>query len=351
MGSAEVSALIEEFIRGLVAGEQAPVDAAPEEIQAALDDLAAGVTTYRDAALIVLAFAIDAGTGQNIADPPSGRRTVAKRVEELLDGLSIRARRDAFQTLAKGTDTLLGRDRPSWNELIGWGQQQDEVEPLQRAFGYLATRIALTARDLPPMPSIDVSQLTFRRTMLIIENLLGRPSGGAHEQYTFAALQQALAEELGGAGARVETKGLSASDASAGTAADVQILEGGRIREAYEVTANPWASKITQAAAVLRHYDLPRVHIVAPGPAPSADDIEAAVDTAALPAGLIAREVDISVLDVQEECRSLVQRLTRPGRRAALRILWEHLATKQPRDELVREYVELLASAGVVVDG
>jgi hypothetical protein len=159
-------------------------------------------------------------------------------------------------------------------------------------------------------------------------------------------LLHALADEHGGR--RVETKTLSAADASAGTAADVQVRDGGRLVEAYEVTANPWASKIAQAVAVLRHYDLYRVHIVAPGPAPSGQQIKDAVATSSLPAGLVATTIDLSVLDVRAECRSLIHRLGRPGRRTALNRLWEHLVHRQPNDQLVADYVSLLADAELV---
>ena len=120
--------------------------------------------------------------------------------------------------------------------------------------------------------------------------------------------------------------------------------------EAYEVTGSPWKLKIPQAMAVLRQYDLNRVHIVAPAPAPSDQEIRDALDSAQLPAGQTPSDVDMSVLDVRHECRSLVHRLTRPGRRAALNRLWEHLTLRQPNDDLVREYVNRLVEAGLTAD-
>jgi hypothetical protein len=197
------------------------------------------------------------------------------------------------------------------------------------------------------MPTLDVARLTFRRVVGLVDDLLAIASGGAHEQYVFASLLHALSEEHGSR--TVKTKTLSASDASAGTAADVQVLDGGKVVEAYEVTANHWASKVAAAVAVLRDYDLPRVHIVAPGPAPAGEEIKAAVAAASLPGALVPTTIDLSVLDVRAECRSLVHRLTRPGRRAALNKLWEHLAQRQPRDELVGNYVAVLRGRGVVV--
>lgn len=348
VGSAEVSVSLERLLRSFVGGSIAPEVDVPETAQPYLDDLLSRVDTYRDAALIVLAFAVDAGSGSAAATPPTGRRSVAQSLASLLDELNIRARRDAFQTLAKGSSTLLGRERESWNRLIEWAQEQRDIEALDHALRYMASRIAATARNLPQMPTLDVSRLTFRRVLRVVENLLGAPSGGAHEQFLFAALLHALAEEHGGR--RVETKTLSAADASAGTAADIQVLDGGKVTEAYEVTANHWVTKIAQAVAVLRHCDLSRAHIVAPGPAPSGDDIKAAVSETALPAGLVSSTIDLSVLDVGAECRSLAHRLGRPGRRAALTKLWEHLALRQPNDELVATYVTLLGDAGLVAE-
>jgi hypothetical protein len=87
-----------------------------------LDDLLSKTDTYRDAALIVLAFAVDSGSAAEIANPPDGRRSVAQRLAALLDELNIRARRDAFQTLAKGSNSLLGRNRESWKRLLEWAQ-------------------------------------------------------------------------------------------------------------------------------------------------------------------------------------------------------------------------------------
>jgi hypothetical protein len=346
MAAADVKYRLESLMRGLVDGSVKPEDEAPEGASSFLDDLLSRADTYRDASLIVLAFAVDAGTGADAATPPAGRRTVAQFFASLMDELNIRARRDAFQTLAKGSKTLLGRERESWNLMLRWAQLQGDAAPLEQAMRYMATRIAATARDLPPLPELDVSRLTFRRVLGVVEDTLDVPSGGAHEQFLLAALLHAAAEEHGGR--RVETKALTAADASAGTAADVQVLDGGKVIEAYEVTASTWEAKIPQAVAVLRQYDLHRVHIVAQGASPSGEEIRAAVAAAHLPAGLVGAMIDISVLDIRSECRSLVHRLSRPGRRTALSKLWEHLALRQPRDDLVATYVECLGRAGVV---
>jgi len=361
MGANEVARRLDDLVTGLVAGTHALTMEVDASVRPQLDDLLSEVSTYRDAALIVLAYAVDAGTTECVAIPPSGRRTVAQKLAALFDALHVRARRDAFQTLAKGSDSLLGRDKASWNELLMWAQGQQDMEIVEQAMEYLASGIALTARDLPPMPILDVSRLTFRRVIAVADELLDQPSGGAHEQFTFASLLHAVAEQQGG-GLRVDTKNLNAADTPARTAGDVQLWlttstparrlspAGGQLVDAYEVTANRWDTKIAQAAAVLVQNDLRRIHIVARGPAPSAADIRSRVGATALPVGLTADQLDLSVLDVRAECRSLLHRLHRPGRRSALEKLWEHLAVRQPNDTLVSGYVTLLHEAAIVAD-
>lgn len=62
MAAGEVTVLLDGMIRGLVAGIVVPATDAPADVKPWLDDLLSKVDTYRDAALIVLAFAVDAGS-------------------------------------------------------------------------------------------------------------------------------------------------------------------------------------------------------------------------------------------------------------------------------------------------
>src|SRR5260370_1364337 len=98
MGATEVSSMLDQLMRELVAGTIPPVADAQDEVRPWLDDLLSRTDTYRDAALIVLAFAVDGGSAAEVTTPPDGRRGVAQRLAGLLDELNIRARRDAFQT-------------------------------------------------------------------------------------------------------------------------------------------------------------------------------------------------------------------------------------------------------------
>ena len=67
MGATEVSESLANLLRGLVAGTVSPETIAPAQAKPLLDDLLSKADTYRDGALVVLAFAVDAGTSADIA--------------------------------------------------------------------------------------------------------------------------------------------------------------------------------------------------------------------------------------------------------------------------------------------
>lgn len=336
-----VRALLDATMTGLVSGDaaimaRAAVPPTSAEVTAWLDDLLSKQDTYRDAALAILAFPAAAARPLDVTRRLPSDRAVTGYLEKLLDNLDIRARRDALQTIAKGSASLIGRARESWNELLAWAGQQQDTTEIERAFYYLAKGIAATARNLPELPRIDATKLTFAALTGLFDEMLATPSGGAHEQFIFAALLDAAVEEAGRG--RVATKSLSAADAPGSTAADVQILDGGIVAEAYEVTANEWRSKVGQALQILGQHDLRRVHIVASAAGVTKAELRAEIPT----------EADVSVLDVREEVHSLTHRLQRPGRRAALMKLYEHLAQRQPRDDLVGRFVELLNERSLI---
>lgn len=331
-------AVLERTMRGLVDGEptvtaKAAAANPPDDVKVLLDDLLSKTDTYRDGALTLLAFPVAAGEPLDVTRRIDGDRAASGYLEALLRDLKVPARKDALQTIAKGSSTFIGRARKSWNELLEWASEEEALDDIEAAFLYVADAIAATARALPSLPALDVSRLTFRRVVDLLDELLATPSGGAYEQFVFGALLFATAEQEGGR-RRVETKSLTAADASAGTAADVQVRDGGVVAEAYEVTANVWHSKVNQALDTLRQHDLRRVHIVAPAPNVTAAEIAAHV-----PEG-----TDVSVLDVRHEVRSLVHRLQRTGRRVALEKLYEHLVERQPRDDLVVQYVTAISA-------
>ena len=340
--TAQVATFVEDTLEtlvnqgpGSVRGADSPV---PEEAKPYLDDLLSQVDTYRDGMLTLLAFPTVASQPIDLTvSKIRGARSVAQRVAATLARLKIPGRKDALQTIAKGAPTYMGREREAWNELLSWASLQTEASPIQAAFFYLAAGIAATARSLPPMPPLATPRLTFARVFALLDERLSMPSAGAHEQFIFAALLDAYLLQLGEPGV-VETKNLNASDASAGTAADVQHRHRGQVLEAYEVTASDWREKVQEATKILATRDLARVHILSG---------QAQRDTGDTIAAFLPPDIDISVLDVREEIRSLVARLDKFHRSHALKRLYDHLVERQPNEMLVSSYVDTLATWGL----
>jgi hypothetical protein len=243
----------------------------------------------------------------------------------------------------QGNRRLDGLDRAAWRALLEWASAQATISEVCAAFEYFAEGMALLARPLPSMPELITRRLTFPALAILFDRLLDRSSRGAHEQFILAALLSAQAEAEGGL--RVETKSLNASDASAGTVADVQIWRRGILEEAFEVSANRWDTKVLQAAQTRERADLPRIHVIArAGITTGVDMIQVLTNNG------LASDEDISVLDIRHEIRSVTARLSRPARKAALQTVYGFLKNRQPDDGLVSEYVSELHEAGLVED-
>lgn len=342
--AAAARAAIEDALPRLVGGDEGLIQEAGRPPAAAkpwLDDLLADIDTYRDGMLALLAFPVAAGQPVDLTTSKlKGARGVAQRVAELLNEHKISGRKDALQTIAKGSPNYMGRSRDAWNQLLVWASKQKDVDQIRCAWLYLLAGVAATARSLPPLPAIDTTRLTFPAAAALFDELLSTPSNGGYEQFIFAALLHAYVEQLGiRTNERVTTKSLNAADASASAAGDVQHLAGGQVLEAYEVTASDWRTKVAQAVEALRRYDLARVHIVG-----AAGDVTAQEIAKALPSA----NLDVSVLDIRHEVRSLTHRLLKPARREAIERLYDHLVYRQPREGLVALLVDALKRRGLV---
>jgi hypothetical protein len=134
----------------------------------------------------------------------------------------------------------------------------------------------------------------------------------------------------------VKTKNINASDASTGASADVQIMRGSEILEAFEVSASDWRGKVSQAIAAARNIGTYRAHVLAYG-----DDL------AGLDEALNDTTADISVMDVRGFVRLQIGVLKKPNRAAALVRLYELIETNQPDVERVNAYVKLLSRHGL----
>jgi hypothetical protein len=339
----DAAALIEDRLTALVRSPPVTRTVPPARVLDWLDDLLGRADTYRDATLAILAFPVAAGELLDIRLSPPSRRGVTQRLTRVCESLSIPCKKDAFQTLGKGNVRLDGLDRPSWRDLLTWASTEATLDEVRASFAYFAEGMASLARPLPPMPELITRRLTFPALAAFFDRMLSRPSRGAHEQFILGALLAAAAEADGGF--RVETKPLNASDASAGTAADIQVWRRGVLEEAFEVSANRWQAKIVQAAQTRERADLPRIHLVAAADSVSGVDVVHALADEGLEA-----DVDVSVLDIRHEIRSLTARLTRPSRKVALRVLYVYLKNRQPDDSLVVDYVNAIHEAKLAED-
>ena len=292
----------------------------------------------REQFLIQAAFGL-CEPGLDLRRRQVGGRGVAAAFARLLKDRHIRATSDAFQNIGKNVVDLVRGNVPASDELLTWAGAASIAE-LQAAFDYGLANLALTARPVLPMPLLASSKLTFYSTARLFDALLDQPSGGAHEQFAVAACLEALLDEfgLGGiAGLRVDTKPLTASDASSRFAGDIQIKRGNRTEEVIEVSAADWRMKLQQAVAAIRSADA-RAHVIAHTRERTTED---GSDLAALGA-------DVSVIDVRAFVRVLVAVMRRPARAAALVRLYEHLDRNQLNIDLVNAYVELIRQHGLV---
>ncbi|MBF6235584.1 hypothetical protein IU474_00610 [Nocardia otitidiscaviarum] len=341
--TAAAADLIEERLRTLVAAPPAERTVPPAAARQWLDNLLSKNDTYRDATLAIIAISLASDGGVDVQVAIPGRRAVTQRLTKVCKALGIPCKQDAFQTLGKGQKRLDGLDRPEWRALVKWLSTDASPVDIAAAFEYVAEDMSATARVIPPMPELNTGALTFPRMWALFESMLDIPSRGVHEQMIFAALLHALILELGD-GRQVKTKNINASDASAGTAADVQVLLGGQPMEAYEVTANSWKTKLSQAEAARVKAGLMRLHIVASGGELSADELASELKENGLGLG-----ADLSVLDIRHEIRSMTARLTRSNRPEALQHLYELLVHKQPDHSLVDDFVARLVNQGLVI--
>lgn len=293
--------------------------------------------SYRDGLIIQVAWGLE-----ETAEPfdhtqrGEGGRSVAQQLGKAHGERHIAKVNDAFENIGKNTPNLARGNLAAFDRLLHWmnGAGHAEREALFKA---LVAAVSLTARPVLPMPELARTSLTFAAVSAFLDDLLNTPSGGAYEQFAVTAFLGALVDQfgLGGVGALgVKTKNINASDASAGTAADVQIMRGGMIEEAFEVSANDWRSKVDQAIQAARGADLPRSHILAA----NGSDVSGLADL------LKDSTVDVSVLELRSFLRVLCGILKKPAREDALRRLYDNTDRLQSDVARTNWIVQLLGS-------
>jgi len=338
-----LSAEIEKRLKSAATGVNAKAAVVGPDVRARIDAIITSKElSYRDALAIQFAFSLVEGVGTDVKVRRPGGRGVAGWFGKLLTKHHIRAVADAFQNIGKNTDVLARGNFPAFDDTLGWASSAKRTRAeLQAAFGYICGKIAATARPVRPAPRLNRSALTFAAVCQLLTRLYDKPSGGASEQFSIAALLHAVVEQTGVQGYRVDTKNLNASDKSSRTAGDIQIISGTRVIDAWEVTANDWQEKLAGAAKTIKDNDLTRLTIVS---GKSGVPMEQKLQT------LRAQTVDLSVLDVREFAFSLVAGLTRQGRAAAIARLYELLDRHQPDVEKVNYLVAAVEDLGLVDD-
>jgi hypothetical protein len=306
-----------------------------------------GPLSYRDGMLIQAAFSLARGDQDPAFDMcrrQVGARDVAKKVGALFADNHIPSVKDAYQNIAKNSDILTRGNVPDFDGLLNWGNSAPKSY-IEGVFNYVVACATLSARPVVQMPELDTGKLTFVRLAGLLNEVLDTPSGGAHEQFLVAAFLHALLHEYGFAvqgGLHVDTKNINASDSSARTAADVQIRRANRTDEALEVTANKWAEKLMDAVVALKNHDLQKIHVVAPVESGSIRENEDIF--------LIEQAgFDVSVLDLRGFLFTVMAFMRKPARALALGRFYDLLERKQPKIELVNNFVGILEKHRLVI--
>jgi len=331
-GPARFGAAKSAVEEGLPSGQLANIEAV----------LASSSISYRDGLIIQLAYALCAEGHLDLTQRHPGARGmsgVAGKLGAFLAESHIISVRDAYQNIGKNTANLVRGNFDEFDAFLKWATEPERTkEEFRAAFDYACAAVASTSRPVRAMPELNVGALTFANVMGLLDEMFDAGSQGAYEQFAIAALLHASVAQAGPEGHRVETKSLNASDRGSRVAGDIQVLTGTRVVEAYEVTANEWATKVDSAERTIRDNDLSRLHIVAASSAGGRPEMLQRLHELG---------VDVSVLDLREFASSLVSGLTRQGRAVALGRLYEFLDRYQPDVERVNRYVEMLGERGL----
>jgi hypothetical protein len=355
--------LVEDTLAGLLEmdPEDWPRAEVPEQAALLLDELGSKSDGARDLVLLLLAYCIDAQRPLDLLDPMNGDirveglripgdRTASDKQQEALRHLGIQStspiRNSSFRAgyaspQVKRTHLIV--DFLKW--LAEPGRSFDEVS---HSFERMAEAVAATAKQVRPLPPIDHTRLTYAALIEFADRLLSEPSGGAYEQYLFAALLEAVLDQDDNR-FRVETATLHASDKPTSRVSDVVVRQGQNLIDAYEVTANEWQTKAAKAVSLLANRpELKRINIVARG-LPSGPAIAEGLDRSKLPPGVDPVKLDIAVLDLRGEVGSLIARASRHARRHAIELLYGYLIHLQPDAKLVDRVSELVDEMGLGV--
>ena len=192
-------------------------------LQVVLNSYQGARKSYRIALVIQFAFGICTEARINLAErQPGARGNVATKLGKFLAKAHIASVNDAYQNIGKNTTNLARGNFPESDAILHWASESSRTkDDLRSVFTYACAHIASTTRPVLPMPSIDQGRLTFGAVMTLLADLLSVRSRGVHEQFITACLLYAKVEQSNVPGhrtERVETKKITATDESSGTA-------------------------------------------------------------------------------------------------------------------------------------
>jgi hypothetical protein len=313
-------------------------EAVPQLVRSSVEKLCDADGGYKDAALALLAFPAANRVPWDVTDRFDLDRSLSNWLGDLLRAHDIPAVRSALQNSSFRHGFTHERIQNDDLKLVlrwasGDGRTIDEIRAV---VDRIIRRRAESAKSVAPLPTLFAPSLVFDRTLAVYERLVAEPSGGAAEQYAFAGLMQAYIETIDER-ARVESKDVNAADAGR-VAGDVQVVRGqADVQEAYEVSTTQWTEKLDQAVNAIRRHGLTRAHVVAAGGEAAGEAIRIELEER-ISSGQFAETIDVSVLDLHAEMRSLIARLTKSGRKRSIEHTWHWLAQYAPTltDRLVR---------------
>lgn len=327
-----------------------PASVPPEvanDVEHLCDDRRQGRRGYRDAALMLLAFPAANRIIYDITDRFDRDRATSDWLGGFLKAHDIEAVNSALQNATfRGGFVHASIRSDELPRILRWASEETRApSEVARVFDRIARRVAELAQKIPRLPLLDATLFTFIKTLAIADDFLAKGSGGAAEQYIFAALKMAEIE-AGPEGLHVRTKGINAADTDR-FAGDVQVFHGqADVRDAFEVTARSWTDKIVQAAETIRTHGLDEVHIIANAPRLTATEIDAGLAAAPLPGSISRESLDVSVVDLKNEVRSLISRLSKSGRVSFVRHLHQ-LLVENRQGQLVDRLVDFVRRLGL----
>lgn len=126
---------------------------------------------------------------------------------------------------------------------------------------YLASRFAQSQRVIEPLPPVGDDILTYSRSRVLFESLLGIPSEGNIQQFLIASILWVHRRRYG---FEIRTHHVHASDKFDATAGDIEEFLNGNLTGAYEVTVRPdWKNRLSDFRAKMDQFGLVKYVIIA----------------------------------------------------------------------------------------